>query len=207
MEKIFGSLLLFGFALPWYFVQRSTGSVVAGCSAGLGGLVVTVILLLWLSVRRDRYRAALQRRRDLRHLRSDLSEVDQMSGVEFEEFVAAQLRARGWSVTQTASTGDYGVDLIARNGSTRMAVQCKRLAKAVGVAAVQQVVAGARHHRCDRAVVVTNRAFTKAARQLAETHRCRLVGREQLHIWASAGSSVGRAGSHPARRARSEPEA
>ena len=127
-----------------------------------------------------------------------------MSGVEFEEFVAAQLRARGWSVTHTASTGDYGVDLIAKKDSTRVAVQCKRLAKAVGVAAVQQVVAGALHHRCDRSVVVTNQAFTKAARQLAETHRCRLVGREQLHIWAGAGPVAGRAGPH---RLRPEPEA
>jgi restriction system protein len=33
---------------------------------------------------------------------------------------------------------------------------------------------------------VTNQAFTKAARQLATTHRCRLVGRQQLHIWAAA---------------------
>ncbi len=200
MEKILGSSLLFGFALPWYFTQQATGSVVAGCSAGLGGLVLTVVILLWLSVQRDRYRAVLQRRRDLRHLRSDLSAIDQMSGLEFEEFVAAQLRTRGWSVTHTASTGDYGVDLIARKDGTRMAVQCKRLAKAVGVAAVQQVVSGAAHHRCHQTVVVTNQAFTKAARQLATTHRCRLVGREQLQIWAQAAPARDPAGPHAQRR-------
>jgi restriction system protein len=115
-----------------------------------------------------------------------MAAIDQMSGVEFEEFVAAQLRTRGWSVIRTPSTGDYGVDLIAKKHSTCMAVQCKRLARVVGVAAVQQVVSGARHHGCDQAAVVTNQAFTKAARQLATTHRCRLVGREQLHIWAGA---------------------
>jgi restriction system protein len=109
-----------------------------------------------------------------------------MSGVEFEEFVAAQLRTRGWSVTYTGGTGDYGVDLIARKNGIRMAVQCKRLAKAVGVAAVQQVVSGALQHGCDETVVLTNQTFTKAARQLATTHRCRLVGREQLQIWAGA---------------------
>ena len=112
-----------------------------------------------------------------------------MSGVEFEEFVAAQLRTRGWSVANTASSGDYGVDLVATKGDTRMAVQCKRQAKPVGVAAVQQVVSGAAHHGCHQAVVVTNQAFTKAARQLASTHHCRLIGREQLHIWAGAESS------------------
>ncbi|BBZ50649.1 restriction endonuclease [Mycobacterium heidelbergense] len=188
MEKLLGSSVLFGFALPWYFTQKATGSPPAAFSAGLGGLVLTVVALLWLSARRDRFQAERQRRRDLKYVMSDLAAIDQMSGVEFEEFVAAQLRTSGWGVTHTASTGDYGVDLIARKEGTRMAVQCKRLAKAVGVAAVQQVVSGALHHGCNRTVVVTNQAFTKAARQLAATHDCRLVGREQLQIWARAAS-------------------
>ena len=183
MEKILGSSLLFGFALPWYFTQKATGSVVAGFSAGLGGLVLSVLVLLWLSVERDRFRVMRQRRRDLKYVTSGMAAIDQMSGVEFEEFVAAQLRIRGWSVTRTASTGDYGVDLIAKKNGTCMAVQCKRLAKAVGVAAVQQVVSGALHHGCNQTVVVTNQAFTKAARQLATTHHCRLVGRAELRTW------------------------
>ncbi|OBC03122.1 restriction endonuclease [Mycobacterium sp. 852002-40037_SCH5390672] len=183
MEKILGSLLVLGLALPWYFTQQATGSLPAGCAAGLGGLAVAVAILWWLSVQRDRYQADAQRRRDLRCAKSGLLAIDRMSGTEFEEFVAAQLRIAGYSVTPTASTGDYGVDLIAKKDGACMAVQCKRLAKAVGVAAVQQVVSGARHHGCSRTVVVTNQSFTKAARQLAITHRCRLVGRTQLQTW------------------------
>ncbi len=186
MEKLLGSLLVVGLVLPWYFAQRATGNVLTGFIAGLGGLVLAVVLLSWLAVRRDRYRAGRQRRRDRKLVGSGLADIDDMSGLQFEEFVAAQLRIRGWSVTPTAGTGDYGVDLIAAKDGARMAVQCKRLAKAVGVAAVQQVVSGAAHHRCQRTAVVTNRGFTRAARQLASTHRCRLVGREQLHIWLSA---------------------
>ncbi len=207
MEKIFGSSsLLFGFALPWYFTQKATGSVVAGCSAGLCGLALTVVILLWLSVQRDRYQAGRQRRRDRKCAASDMAAVDRMSGVEFEEFVAAQLRTRGWSVVHTASTGDYGVDLIATKGGTRMAVQCKRQAKPVGVAAVQQVVSGAAHHGCHQAVVVTNQAFTKAARQLATTHRCGLVSREQLHIWAGVVPIPMQNRRPPATRRRLQPE-
>ena len=106
--------------------------------------------------------------------------------------MAAQLRTNGWGVEHTAGSGDYGVDLIAARDGTRIAVQCKRQAKPVGVAAVQQVVAGAAHHRCHRTVVVTNQVFTQAARQLATTHRCRLVGREQLHIWTGAAATARR---------------
>jgi restriction system protein len=192
MDKIFGSFVVFGFAVPWYFTQSATGSPPAGAAAGLAGLVVTVAILLWLSVQRDRFRVRLQRRRDLKYASSAMAAIDEMPGVEFEEFVAAQLRTAGWSVSHTASTGDYGVDLVARKDGTRMAVQCKRLARAVGVAAVQQVVSGALHHGCNQAVVVTNQGFTKAARQLASTHRCRLVGREQLRVWTGmyAGAST-----------------
>ena len=192
MDKIFGSFVVFGFALPWYFTQSATGNLPAGAAAGLAGLVVTVVVLLWLSVQRDHFRIRLQRRPDFKYAASAMAAIDEMSGVEFEAFVAAQLRTAGWSVSHTPSTGDYGVDLVARKGATRMAVQCKRLARAVGVAAVQQVVSGGLHHGCNQAVVVTNQGFTKAARQLASTHRCRLVGREQLHIWTrmSTGASV-----------------
>jgi restriction system protein len=186
MQKIVGTLLVLGLALPWYFTQTATGSVPTGFSAGLGGLVLTVVILLWLSVQRDRFRVALQRRRDLKYVTSGMAAIDEMSGVEFEEFVAAQLRTRGWGVTRTARVGDYGVDLVAKKDGVWMAVQCKRLAKAVGVAAVQQVVSGALHHGCNQTVVVTNQGFTKAAHRLATTHRCRLVGREQLHIWVGA---------------------
>lgn len=183
MQKIVGTLLVLGLAVPWYFTQTATGSVPMGFSAGLGGLVLTLVILLWLSVQRDRLQAARQRRHDLKYAMKGMAAIDEMSGVEFEEFVAAQLRTRGWAVTHTAGAGDYGVDLVAQKDGVRMAIQCKRLAKAVGVAAVQQVVSGALHHGCNQTVVVTNQGFTKAAHRLATTHRCRLVGREQLHIW------------------------
>ena len=48
----------------------------------------------------------------------------------------------------TNATGDYGVDLVAAKHSVRTAVQCERQARPVGVAAIQQAVAGAPMHRC-----------------------------------------------------------
>ena len=64
-----------------------------------------------------------------------------------------------------------------------MAVQCKRLGKPIGVSAVQQVVAGARHHDCTKSIVVSNREFTDAAKNLAFTHNCQLIGRRGLQAW------------------------
>ena len=59
-----------------------------------------------------------------------------------------------------------------RGGSMQETRQIRRCS------AVQQVVAGAAHHRCTSSMVVANQEFTKAANQLANTHSCRLVGRK-----------------------------
>jgi restriction system protein len=121
----------------------------------------------------------------LRRERTDagMTTIDAMSGVEFESYVAARLRRAGWQVRLTPAVGDYGVDLIADKGGQSVAIQCKRHGKAVGVAAVQQVVSGALHHGCTRSIVVSNQEFTTAARQLAYTHRCQLIGRRALQAW------------------------
>ncbi|WP_082973136.1 MULTISPECIES: restriction endonuclease [unclassified Mycobacterium] len=129
-----------------------------------------------------------------------LATVDAMDGVAFERYVAARLRRAGWRVTFTPPVGDYGVDLIAEKDGHLVAVQCKRYGQSVGVAAVQQVVSGARHHGCTRSIVVTNREFTRAAKQLAHTHGCQLIGRKVLQGWVPppAGSTKDPAGRKPA---------
>jgi restriction system protein len=128
----------------------------------------------------------------LRRERSDVSmtAIDAMSGVEFEGYVAARLRRAGWQVRFTPAVGDYGVDLIAEKDGQSVAIQCKRHGKSVGVAAVQQVVAGARHHGCTRSIVVSNQEFTTAAKQLAFTHRCQLIGRRALQAWVPPPSRI-----------------
>lgn len=124
--------------------------------------------------------ARLARVRHATYLKSDLGKIDQMQGIEFEQYVAARLRENGWAVSTTSATGDYGVDLIAKRSDESMAVQCKRYAKPIGVSAVQQVVSGAMHHHCWKSMVVSNQEFTKAAKMLAETHNCVLIGRARL---------------------------
>jgi restriction system protein len=118
------------------------------------------------------------------YLTSGLREVDAMTGVDFENYVAARLRAAGYRVSLTKVTGDFGVDLIASKGGERVAVQCKRHGQRVGPAAVQQVVSGATMHRCSATMVVSNQEFTVAAVALARAHSCELVGRSRLPRWA-----------------------
>lgn len=104
----------------------------------------------------------------------------ELSGTEFEDYVARIARSSGMPVIMTSITGDWGVDVIVGKRPNRLAIQCKRQSRPVGASAVQEVVAGAPMQDCTRTMVVTNHEFTPAARKLAELHGCELVGRSEL---------------------------
>lgn len=100
---------------------------------------------------------------------SEYSDIEGMTGVEYEEYCESVLTKSGWTVTGTPGSGDQGVDLIATSGNKRVCIQCKRYSKPVGNGAVQEVVAGMAHWNGTHAVVVSNAGFTKAAQKLAES--------------------------------------
>ena len=156
--------------LPLYF-GLLVGFFFHNARTGLAGAVAGLFLALLLS-------REVRRRPD-----ASMLAIDAMTGTEFEDYVAARLQRAGWQVTFTSVTGDYGVDLIAERDGKSVAIQCKRYGKPVGVAAVQQVVSGARHHGCEKSIVLSNQEFTQAAKQLALTHGCQLIGRRALQAW------------------------
>ena len=113
--------------------------------------------------------------------RVSITTIDEMSGTDFEKYVADIFRRNGWDVSGTRATADYGVDLIAERDDRRVAVQCKRLGIPVGIDAVQQVVSGAAHYHCNASMVVSNQEFTRAATVLARSNNCELLGRSTMN--------------------------
>jgi len=105
---------------------------------------------------------------------------DSMTGIEYENFCKQLLERHGWSIQITKATGDQGVDLIASQGSLRVAIQCKKSASAIGNKAVQEVVSGAKHYSINHAVVVSNSVFTPQARALATTNHIHLIHHFEL---------------------------
>ena len=123
-----------------------------------------------------------------RYLNSTLETVDAMSGEEFEEFLKAHFEKMGYEVQLTPGTNDYGIDLIckSRNNSNKdqengFVVQAKRYKGKVGVAAVQQVIAGTKYYNCKYGMVITNSFFTKNAWELAKKSGITLWDRNVLH--------------------------
>lgn len=117
-----------------------------------------------------------------------LKAADVMSGEEFEQLVARLLSAQGFQAEVTTASGDLGVDVVARDAETRIAVQAKRQEKPVSRRAVSDAVAGMPAYDCNSAMVVTNNYFTDGARNLAEMHGCELVDRDALSRWIDAQS-------------------
>lgn len=104
-----------------------------------------------------------------------------MSGLEFEQYCADLLRNNGYYVKVTKSSGDYGVDLVATDGSgIRYAIQCKYYSNPVNLKAVQEVCAGINRYGCDYGVVMTNSTFTKSAIELARDNNIKLWDRNYI---------------------------
>ncbi|MCH7320270.1 restriction endonuclease [Solibacillus sp. MA9] len=112
--------------------------------------------------------------------KSGIREVDQMSGEDFEYFLGELFKRRGFKVNYTATSGDYGADLILKDGKDIIAVQAKRYSSTVGVKAVQEIIGAVKMYDATEAWVVTNSHFTKQAEKLADINDVYLIDREEL---------------------------
>ena len=105
-----------------------------------------------------------------------------MAPVEYENLVARALRAHGWSADTTKGSGDQGVDVLAHKGRFRLVVQCKLYSNSVGNAAVQEAISAREWENATHAAVVTNAAYTKAAKALAHKAGVLLLHHDELPV-------------------------
>ena len=110
-----------------------------------------------------------------------LEMIDSMDGYEFERWCADLLSRSGYTkVSLTKETGDQGVDILAEREGIRYAIQCKCYARDLGNTPVQEVNAGKTFYNCQIGVVMTNRYFTKGAKDLAKSTGILLWDRDWL---------------------------
>ncbi|MFG3593077.1 restriction endonuclease [Bradyrhizobium sp. RDI18] len=105
---------------------------------------------------------------------------DIVDPIDFERWCAEQLSAQEWDARTTKGSGDQGADVIAEREGFRVVLQCKLYSKAVGNKAVQEAYAAMQFEGADLACVVTNAAYTKAARALAGQTGVLLLHRDDL---------------------------
>ena len=105
--------------------------------------------------------------------------IDDLLGTDFERCLEAMFVRLGYQVERT-ETYDFGADLLLTKQGLRTAVQAKRQEGPVGERAVQQVLAGRVHYKCDGAQVVTNSELMPRAHKLASECEVRVVERPEL---------------------------
>jgi Restriction endonuclease len=110
----------------------------------------------------------------------DLESTDEMTGWEFEKWLGQLFDDLGFRVERTPYRGDFGADFVLTWNGMRIAVQAKRTSRAVGVRAVQEVVAARSFYGCERAMVVTNSYFTEQALVLARANGVWMRTRDDL---------------------------
>ena len=99
-----------------------------------------------------------------------------MTGTEYEAWCAEQLRQLGYrKIRLTKTTGDQGIDILAKKDGISWCFQCKYYSQPVGNFAVQEAYAGMSYYGCEKAAVLTNASFTPAALELA--------GQTGIELW------------------------
>lgn len=104
------------------------------------------------------------------HIESiSISDTDIMEGHQFEYWCAKVLEKNGFvDMEVTKGSGDQGVDILAKKDGIKYAIQCKCYSHDLGNTPIQEVESGRRFYDCHIGVVMTNRHFTRGAKELAE---------------------------------------
>jgi restriction system protein len=176
-KQIGGGLggLVVGALVLWFFLDSVTNGNGLLTLLVLAGIAVASV---WLVRRLSGPKTATAQ-----DLAQSFAAVGLMSGTEFEHFVAHVLRAMGHRATVLGGSGDQGVDVVIDYQGQRVAVQCKNYKRAVGNKPIQEVYAGARHHRCVQAWVVAPAGYTKGAHDLARSTGVLLFAANDIRQW------------------------
>lgn len=109
---------------------------------------------------------------------------EEMTPLEYEAFCADLLKSRGWQTELTKSSGDQGVDVVAKKGTITLAIQVKKYSSPVGNYAVQEVYTGRAFYGATHAAVVSNAPYTPAAQELARSAGVVLLHHDDLAHFA-----------------------
>lgn len=170
-------------------------------SSSIGGLIVLIVILIYFSIKNNVnyfneikvYLPMLivliilyilftisEINKRKRYLNSGIYDIDNMSGIEFEEFLKYYFIENGYKVTETSKSHDFGADLILKRNNYTIVVQAKRYKGKVGIKAVQEVIGAISYYGANKGMVITNSFYTRSAIELARASNIVLWDRENL---------------------------
>ena len=112
----------------------------------------------------------------------DRGALNDMSWQQFEALVGEAFRRKGYTVTETASGADGGIDLVLKKQGETFLVQCKQWkAYKVGVSIVRELYGVMAAKGATGGFVVTSGIFTDEARAFATGRNIELMDGKALH--------------------------
>lgn len=108
-----------------------------------------------------------------------LYEIDRMTRKDFREFCRRLLVRVGYQVERPKTAGKW-IGFILEKDGTRMGVMVKQSVGPVSARPVERAAEGASRNRCHRAIVLSNREFTREARERARELGVELWDRDKL---------------------------
>lgn len=157
---------LFGNIMIWVMILAVI-IIIAGASLYVL-IPLGIILIIYYAIKSPKYKNA--------------PNYDNMNGAEFEKFCCHLLSKNGFKdVKVTKASGDQGIDILAKNGGSKLGIQCKCYSSNVGNSAVQEVYSGIKYYGCDQGIVITNQYFTASAIELAKSTNIWLWDRNKLN--------------------------
>jgi len=106
-------------------------------------------------------------REQLRREMKTISGLKRMKPVNFELAIASLYLALGYKVYVTPTTGDRGIDLVAKKGKMKIALQCKRYRKVVPENMIREFY-GSFTGNFEKGIFVTSSTYSSAAKDWAK---------------------------------------
>ncbi|MBE5735049.1 MAG: restriction endonuclease [Clostridiales bacterium] len=136
-------------------------------------IVVLILILVTKKARNNRVRNYLAG--------ISVSDIDAITGTQFEEIVAYLFDFFGYKTKLTKRSGDYGVDIFANFRGIEYCIQTKLYYNhSVGSSAIQEINTAKNYYSCDYALVVTNSKYSKQAIDMANRLKVVLLDRSDL---------------------------
>jgi restriction system protein len=148
-------VILFGVIVPWLF---NFGRLFTSLYVVMGAVLGMIPVLAVMDKQHE-----LSNRRQLLMRNSYVEGIGRLSYSELEHIVAAWYETLGYRVDIVAGSGDGGVDVWARIGSQRIAIQCKHWkTKLVGAKEVRELRGAVTEPHVDLVLVTSGRFSTQA---------------------------------------------
>ena len=110
-----------------------------------------------------------------------INKIDALNGIEFETFICDLFEYLGFITSTTATTGDNGIDILAKRHNKTIGIQTKLYYNHnVGNKAIQEVFSGKTYYKLDYAIACTNWNFSAPALNLAKELKVGIIDRNLL---------------------------